>query len=75
MKILEENLLGISPLPAEKYPLFYPKSESVNANINLKRYKNEKNEAPSSLPLNNPILNDKKSSNITTTNVTNNTKM
>ena len=79
LKIFDEKSLGISPPPLERYPIAYPKSESVNVNINLKKNKNEKNEPPSSLPLNNPILNDNKSTNITTTNVTtnvtNNTKM
>ena len=71
LKIFDEKSLGISLPPPEKYPIVYPKSENVSVNINLKKNKNEKNEAPSSLPLNNPILNDNKSSNVTT----NNTKM
>ena len=67
MKIFDEKFLGISPPPLEKYPIVFPKPESVNVNINLKK---NKNETPSSLPLNNPTLNENKRSN-----VTNNTKM
>ena len=67
LKIFDEKSLGISLPPQEKYPIAFPKPESVNVNINLKK---NKNEAPSPLPLNNPILNENKSSNIT-----NNTKM
>ena len=71
LKIFDEKSLGISLPPPEKYPIVYPKSENVSFNINLKKNKNEKYEAPSPLPLNNPILNDNKGSNV----ITNNTKM
>ena len=67
LKIFDEKSLGISLPPPEKYPVVYPKPENVNVNINLKK---NKNETPSSLSLNNPILNENKSSN-----ATNNIKM
>ena len=67
LKIFDEKSLGISLPPPEKGPVVFPKPESVNVNINLKK---NKNETPSPLPLNNPILNENKSSN-----ANNNTKM